>query len=308
MIIDARNNLHLLNKLPHLRYLKQSECVTDNEGRTLVHLEAINNFNAVEKAAKAINNYYFHTLDNPSHRSKHFWENMVEHFGAYTLYTTLPYASSDIASSHNVNHQGCVNNLLQDLLPLSGCVNKFFEDYYEELYTKLKGLSWGPFAPRSFGVFPMIAINYNVISDFHWDEHDEPNSLCCLVALGDFTGGELYFPQLDIVVPLRPGQLVVFSSRLLLHGNFPVTRGIRHSIVYFVHSGFFHHLRDFSSVEEEFKTELCTGITIRRQNLNNANDALYPSKWDSFDKPKPIQINIPPKSSDMRRNGRTECK
>ena len=72
----------------------------------------------------------------------------------------------------------------------------------------------------------MIAINYNSISDFHWDEHDEPNSLCCLVALGDFKGGELIFPQLQIIVPLRPGQVVVFPSRLLLHGNLKVTGGI----------------------------------------------------------------------------------
>ncbi|CAG8574706.1 2018_t:CDS:2, partial [Racocetra persica] len=41
--------------------------------------------------------------------------------------------------------------------------------------------------------FLMIAINYNTVSDYHWDENDEPNSLCCLVALGDFEGGELCF-------------------------------------------------------------------------------------------------------------------
>ena len=69
----------------------------------------------------------------------------------------------------------------------------------------------------------MIAINFNTISDYHWDEHDEPNSLCCLVALGDFDGGQLCFPQLQIVIPLRPGQIVAFSFRFLMHKNFPVT-------------------------------------------------------------------------------------
>lgn len=104
-----------------------------------------------------------------------------------------------------------------------------------------KKLIWRPFALRPFGIFPMIIINYNTISDYHWDEHDEPNSLCCLVAFREFEGGELCFPQLQIVVLLWPGQVVVFSSCLLLHGNFPLTKGIRHSIVYFVHDTFFHN-------------------------------------------------------------------
>jgi hypothetical protein len=131
--------------------------------------------------------------------------------------------------------------LITSLQPLSNSINSFIKDNYQDLYRKLSQLKWGPFAPRSFGIFPMIAINFNTISDYHWDELDEPNSLCCLVALGDYQGGELCFPQLQIIVPLQPGQVVAFSSRLLLHGNFPITRGIRHSIVYFIHETFFKH-------------------------------------------------------------------
>ena len=60
---------------------------------------------------------------------------------------------------------------------------------------KLNKLNWGPFAPKPFGIFPMIAINFNIISNYHWDEKDEPNGLCFLVALGDFEGDELHFPN-----------------------------------------------------------------------------------------------------------------
>ena len=62
--------------------------------------------------------------------------------------------------------------LLLNLKPLSDTdtVNRFLHDNYGEMYTKLRNLSWGPFTPKSFGVFPMIAIN-------HWDEHDDLNSL-----------------------------------------------------------------------------------------------------------------------------------
>ncbi|CAG8677983.1 3977_t:CDS:1, partial [Scutellospora calospora] len=49
------------------------------------------------------------------------------------------------------------------------------------------------------------------------NKYDEPNSLCCLVALSDFEDSELYFLQLQIVVKLKLYQVVAFSSRLLLH-------------------------------------------------------------------------------------------
>jgi len=209
LIMSVRNNFRSLDGLVQIHYISEPECITDTDRRTLIHLENLNDQNAVTKTTNAVNEYYYHTLKHPSHRSDEFWSNFIEHFGAYTLYNPLPYTSSNTASSHNIDHQECVNNLLLNLKPLSDTVNRFLYDNYGEMYMKLRNLSW-PFAPKSFGVFPMIAINFNTISDYHWDEHDEPNSLCCLVALGDFEGGELCFPQLQIIVPLRPGQIVAF--------------------------------------------------------------------------------------------------
>jgi hypothetical protein len=147
----------------------------------------------------------------------------------------------------------------------------------------------------------MIAINYNVISDFHWDEHDDPNSLCCLVALGDFERGEVLFPQLQIVVQLKPGQILVFASRLLLHGNLSFTRGIRHSIVYFVHSGFFHHLRDFTKIyddsndliERDARGQVVSSIA--RQDLNVTQDR------EKHKNLKRNQKRVPPAPTDCRR-------
>ncbi|RHZ48353.1 hypothetical protein Glove_552g1 [Diversispora epigaea] len=166
-------------------------------------------------------------------------------------------------------------------------------------------LQWGPFAPKIFGVFPMIAVNFNTISDYHWDEHDNPNCLCILIALGNFDGGELCFPQLKIIIPLRPNQIVAFSSRLLLHGNLPVKRGIRHSIVYFVHSSFFHNLRDFTKVYSDFENGIERNAKgkiilkpVARQNLKDARNFYQPIK---LTKAKLKQIRIPPVSTDCRR-------
>ncbi|HXS60425.1 MAG TPA: hypothetical protein VN703_06390, partial [Candidatus Sulfopaludibacter sp.] len=85
-------------------------------------------------------------------------------------YSMLPYTSSDTANSHNIEkHQECVNNLLYALQPLSNSVNKFVNEYYEHYFMKLNKLNWGPFAPKPFGIFSMIAINFNIISNYHWD-------------------------------------------------------------------------------------------------------------------------------------------
>jgi hypothetical protein len=286
-----------LARIASFRRITRPECITDIYGRTLVHLEQLKDYNAVIKATKAINHYYFDTLDNPSHRSSGFWTDFAEHFGVYLRYNVLPYTSSDIASSHNAEHRACVDNLLHELTPLSVSINKFFKKYYRNLYTKLNQVKWGPFAPRSFGIFPMIAINYNIISSYHWDRNDEPDSLCCLVALGDYEGGELCFPQLEIVISLRPNQVVLFSSNFLLHGNLPVVRGIRHSIVYFIHSDLFHHRRNFTKIYNNYKTEIKNGGSEEVQ------EDFYKTtlnKIKTLSKPKNEQLRKP-ESEDSRR-------
>ena len=127
----------------------------------------------------------------------------------------------------------------------------------------------GPFVPRSFGIFLTIAINFNVISNYHWDSNDTPEGLCFLVALGDFEGGELCFSQLQIMVKLKPGQVVAFPSYLLLHGNLPITRGIRFSIIYFVLKSFLS--KDFKDLLEKVKKAENDTI-IEVQNLYDAAD------------------------------------
>ncbi|RHZ85494.1 hypothetical protein Glove_65g42 [Diversispora epigaea] len=249
LIISARNDYHLLKGC----YIKKSTCITDINDRTLIHFDQLDSttITAITQATEGINNYYFHTLKNPSHRSKEFWKNFIEHFGIYTRNNLLPFTSSNTASMHNCEHQECVNNLLSSLNPLSICINKFVQKHY-------KGL------------------------DFHWDEHDELNSLCFLVALGDFVGGELCFPQLQIVVPLQAEQIVAFSSCLLLHGNFPITR------VY----------DDFKKGIERDRKGKITLKLIAKQNFNNSCEL---NKFTKLTKSKIEQTQIPPVLSDLRR-------
>ena len=117
-------------------------------------------------------------MENPIYRNRSFWNNFAEHFGTFKKYTLLPYTSSDMASLHNIDHLDCVNKLILALKPLSDSVNQFVKDNYKNLYMKLSKLSWNPFTPRPFGVFLMIAINFNILSDFHWDNSDKANCFC----------------------------------------------------------------------------------------------------------------------------------
>ena len=265
------SNPESLNELSEFKYMVNAECIINENKQTLVHLELLDNQNAIIQATAAVSSYYFHTLNNVSHQSKVFQQNFAENFGAFVRYNRLPYISSNMASTHNPDHRECVNDLILALKPLSDSINRFAQNYYESFYHNLNQLKWGSFAPRSFGIFPMITINFNIISKYHLDINDHENSLAFLVALGDFEGGELYFPDLKLVVRLRPGQVVAFSSRLLKHGNLKVTKGIRFSIVYYVHQDFFKKLpnlnEEITEIDDDIKMQ-----DFNNQDFNNAEN------------------------------------
>ena len=84
IIASAQNN-----KIENFRYVTNPECIVDKHNRTLVHLGNLDDYNAVSKATEAINSYYFHMIAHPIHRSKSFWKNLAERFGAFINYTTL---------------------------------------------------------------------------------------------------------------------------------------------------------------------------------------------------------------------------
>ncbi|CAG8560083.1 3938_t:CDS:2, partial [Racocetra persica] len=165
LIISACHNPQSISKLVQFKYIAEPEYITDLSGQTLVYLEQLDDYNAIILATNAVNNYYFHTLEHPSHRSDEFWTNFIEHFRAYTRNNLLSFTSSNTASTHNIDYYECINKLLQGLKALSDYIN---------------------------------AINFNTTSDYHWDEHDEANSLYVLVALGDYDGGELSYIKAGI--------------------------------------------------------------------------------------------------------------
>ena len=160
---------------------------------------------------------------------------------------------------------------------------------------------------RAFRIFPTIAINFNAISNYHWDSNDNLDGLCFLVALGDFKGGKLCFSQLQIVVKLKLGQVVAFPSCLLLHGNLLITKGIRFSIVYFVHRSFFlreNILKNLDTSNQEKALDHITTIQEKALNLNLYDSQDSNSIRPSFEVAKKFQTVEPSKNNatDERRN------
>lgn len=77
-----------------------------------------------------------------------------------------------------------------------------------------------------------------MLTDLHYDANDLDNSLCVIVPLGEFEGGELVFPKINLVVELKRGNIIYFQSKKLLHGNISAS-GIRYSLVFFNHKNCF---------------------------------------------------------------------
>lgn len=71
-------------------------------------------------------------------------------------------------------------------------------------------------------------INLNVATAAHRDNKDE--SVCLVLAIGDFVGGELVLYEPGLVIPLRHGDFVLFPSCELTHFNLHY-KGRRASIV-----------------------------------------------------------------------------
>ena len=69
----------------------------------------------------------------------------------------------------------------------------------------------------------MLTLNYITIN-FYYDPNN--NGLSTIVLVGNWEGGWLIIPQLNIVIKLVKGQVVMLQSSILIHENIH-TEGIR---------------------------------------------------------------------------------
>jgi hypothetical protein len=84
-------------------------------------------------------------------------------------------------------------------------------------------------AERYFGEAYLMAVLNKGGSGPHYDKMDEPEGLCCVMPYGKYSSGDLVFPELELRFVVRPGDILFFRSRELMHENFAV-KGHRRSI------------------------------------------------------------------------------
>ena len=240
-IIDGIN-------LSGYHHVYKPQCFKNSLGETIVDFFDLDNQMAAEDARVVVDQYYKHTLDNTPHQSQQFKKDLIEHFGGFADSNNVPYTTANTASSHCKEHQKCVQDLIQGLQPISGEVSKHIETTLPVYYSKMKKLNLGSYVPKSFGIFPTVSINFNIICQFHRDLKDHRNTLCVVCPLGNFEGGELTFPELKLVIHVKQGQAVAFRSNILVHGNLPVIAGIRHSLVFYIHNTLIKQKRKFEDL------------------------------------------------------------
>ncbi|CAG8533887.1 9616_t:CDS:2 [Acaulospora morrowiae] len=179
-------------------------CFTNSLGETVVDFFDIDKILARESET-VVDKYCKHMFDNP----RQFKSDLIEHFGY----------------------------LIKGLQPLSRSVNKYLETTYSVLYSKMKKLDLGPNAPKSFGVFPTVSVNFNIICQFYRDLKDHRNS-CVVCPLGKFEG-----------------QAVAFQSNILVHGNLLVITGVRNSVVFYIHNTVIKQKRKFDSLFADYELD-----------------------------------------------------
>jgi hypothetical protein len=108
-------------------------------------------------------------------------------------------------------------------------MERFYPEKHKKLSSgfsdKLPYTTRNPFHPHSG-----VSINCNARTTGHFDPNDALDS-CTTGSFGEFTGGELVYWQLGLIVKPRKLEALDFFSRLLFHFNLDYF-GFRGSIVF----------------------------------------------------------------------------
>lgn len=87
--------------------------------------------------------------------------------------------------------------------------------------------------PHLFGgVWSMACLNYNFGIGAHKDNRDYFPGICCVIVFGLFTGGQLCFPEDDLMIQTVDGSMVLFFSAQNLHMVNKYS-GVRNSVTLF---------------------------------------------------------------------------
>ena len=89
---------------------------------------------------------------------------------------------------------------------------------------------------RKLDLFSLLIVNLTMGTKFHTDNKDYRNGFCVVFPFGEYEGGELHFPEYNLTICLRPGDVILFQSHQLQHGNLELKSGKRRSCVLVCHN------------------------------------------------------------------------
>ena len=160
-----------------------------------------------EMAEKLGKKHLYHT-DTKRYKNNSNDQMLSGHFFSWRKYQAFPHLTSLMKFS-SVQDWATKNK------PFWDRIEEIFKLNFPTLYTLYNSVAN---IPMRAGGFATVAVNFDVGPlKAHRDEGDYQNGICLVAVGGDFTGGEISFPELKMKFDVQPGDVIAFRSYLLLH-------------------------------------------------------------------------------------------
>jgi hypothetical protein len=130
--------------------------------------------------------------------------------------------------------------------PLWDQLTFYVQAYFPaKVYMKLLEL---PEELRFFGLWTLLVFNKRP-SRSHKDRSDLKNSVCAIFPTNsEWQGGDLELGDFRFLFQLRMGDVIFFDANMYVHGNQPLEKGERHTVVLSNHGQVQQFLSTFSSL------------------------------------------------------------
>jgi len=122
--------------------------------------------------------------------------------------------------------------LIKHFAELWKIASNLVRQYFPELASVMAEI---PQTERMFDLFSLFIGNITCGTKIHTDSKDYHNGFCAAFPFGNYTGGELYFPVIEMTFLVKPGDLILFKSSALKHGT-KEYQGDRKSVVLTIHN------------------------------------------------------------------------
>jgi hypothetical protein len=153
------------------------------------------------------------------------------------------YTREPMPSANYTNDGDSAKQFVQGIKPLWDNASEILRQVFPGIHNSYQSFKLPAGMERMAGQWMGMTINTGTLEDpvcckEHRDIKAAKYGISCLLALGDFVGGEVILRELKTAVRLRPGDLFFLRDNLITHSNRPV-KGVRHSIVAYTRQDMF---------------------------------------------------------------------